>query len=66
MTNYLDIEDLAELLGIRADTVRKKLRVAPQALPPKMYIPGSKMLRWRTREVENWLQEREYANGCPG
>lgn len=59
MTKYLDIDELAELLGQRAETIRKKLRVAPYALPPKMHIPGSKMLRWRAHEVERWLQERQ-------
>lgn len=59
MTKYLDIDELAALLGQRADTIRKRLRVAPYALPPKMHIAGSKMLRWRAHEVENWLKERQ-------
>ena len=57
MTKYLDIDELAALLGQRADTIRKKLRVSPYALPPKMHIPGSRMLRWRAHEVKIWLQE---------
>lgn len=57
MTKYLDIDDLAVLLGQSTQTIKKKLRNVPHQLPPKMHIPGSKMLRWRTHEVQNWLIE---------
>ena len=59
MTTYLDIDELAELLGLQRDTVRKKLRNAPWALPPAMHIPRSKMLRWRAHEVKGWLSEHK-------
>lgn len=57
MTNYLDIDELSPLLGQSTQCIKKKLRTAPHQLPPKMHIPGSKMLRWRMHEVENWLTE---------
>ena len=62
MTIYLDIDELAELLGQRPETIRKKLRVAPYELPPKMHFAGSKMLRWRAHEVNRWLQEANRHN----
>lgn len=57
MTIYLDIEELAPLLGQSTRSIKRKLRTVPHQLPPKMYIPGSKMLRWRMHDVENWLVE---------
>lgn len=59
MTKYLDIEELSNLLGLAAKTIRKKLRETPYLIPPKMHIPNSKMLRWRAHEVEIWLNERQ-------
>jgi predicted DNA-binding transcriptional regulator AlpA len=57
MTKYLDIDELATFLGQSTQTIKKKLRSVPAQLPPKMHIPGSKMLRWRMHEVENWLTD---------
>jgi predicted DNA-binding transcriptional regulator AlpA len=62
MTKYLDIDELAEILGKRTETIRKKLRVAPHALPRKMHIPGSKMLRWRKHEVESWVKDQRQSS----
>jgi predicted DNA-binding transcriptional regulator AlpA len=57
MTKHLDIDELVALLGQSTQTINKKLRSVPHQPPPKMHIPGSKMLRWRTHEVENWRIE---------
>jgi len=58
MPNYLDIDELAELLGISSATIRRNLRLAARNVPPKMHIPGTKMLRWRRADVEVWLEEQ--------
>lgn len=58
MTNYLDIFELAELLGKRPETIRRNLKSKPWAVPPRMHIPSTRMLRWRKTEVESWLQEQ--------
>jgi predicted DNA-binding transcriptional regulator AlpA len=57
VTNYLDIDELAERLGQRPRTIRQKLARNPQAMPPRMHLPGSALLRWRAHEVENWIVE---------
>lgn len=57
MTTYLDIDELALLLGESARTIRRNLARRPSAVPPKMHIPGTAMLRWRLHEVENWMAE---------
>ncbi len=57
MTAYLDIDELAELLGQSVRALRRNMRTAPHKVPPRMHIPGSKMLRWRTTEVKSWMFE---------
>lgn len=59
MTNYLDIDELAKLLGKSQETIRKNLRDNPRRVPPRMHMPGTKMLRWRKTEVEIWLEEQQ-------
>lgn len=60
MTTYLDIDDLAELLGLRPNTIKRKLADAPMLVPPKMHILNSSMLRWRAHEVKNWMYEVDW------
>ena len=57
MTAYLDIDELAELLGQTVRALRDNMRTAPHNVPPRIYFPGSKMLRWRTAEVKSWMLE---------
>lgn len=57
MTSYLDIDELAELMGLSPGTVMRKLSLSPAAIPPKMHLPASKMLRWRSDEVTIWMFE---------
>jgi predicted DNA-binding transcriptional regulator AlpA len=59
MTTYLDIWELSELLGRAPETIRKQLRSDPQRIPPRMHIPGTRMLRWKASEVEAWLEEQK-------
>jgi predicted DNA-binding transcriptional regulator AlpA len=58
MTKYLDIYELGELLGKSPATIRKNLRRNPRRVPPRMHIPGTKMLRWRVVDVEVWRDEQ--------
>jgi predicted DNA-binding transcriptional regulator AlpA len=63
MTNYLDIGELAVLMGTSIAAIRRTLATKPFDLPPKMYIPGSKMLRWREVEVKKWMYEHGLSPG---
>lgn len=56
MTTYLDIWELGELLGRAPSTIRKQLRSDPRRVPPRMHIPGTRMLRWKASEVNAWLE----------
>ncbi len=53
----LDIDDLSALLKRSAETIRKDLIRNPLAVPPRLHIPGTRLLRWRESDVVAWLDE---------
>lgn len=65
MSTYLDIHELAALLGQSTRTIQHNLVNCPHLVPPKMHIPSSRMLRWRRHEVEAWMFETGVWNGSP-
>ena len=58
----LDIQELALLLGRSAETIRKDLRRRPDAVPPRLQLPGTRLLRWRLVDVTSWLAK--YVEGA--
>jgi predicted DNA-binding transcriptional regulator AlpA len=62
MSTYLDIQELAAMLGQSARTIMRNLAHRPKLVLPKMHIPGSLMLRWRAHDVQCWM----YQVGWPG
>jgi predicted DNA-binding transcriptional regulator AlpA len=54
--NLLDLNDLAALLGRSPETIKKDLRRNRLAVPPRLHIPGTRMLRWRPADVDAWLE----------
>lgn len=54
----LDLGDLAALLGRSPETIRKDLRRNPAAVPPRLCIQGTRLLRWRSADVDAWLTQR--------
>lgn len=56
MSKLLDIQELAELLRRSTETIRKDVRRRPEVLPPRLVIPGTRLLRWRAADVEAWLE----------
>jgi predicted DNA-binding transcriptional regulator AlpA len=57
LTTYLDIDELSQRLGKSTSTIRRNLKNNPRAVPPRMHLPHSGMLRWQAAEVENWIFE---------
>ncbi|AQV96471.1 hypothetical protein BJN34_21625 [Cupriavidus necator] len=57
MSKLLDIYELAELLGRSPETIKKDLKRNPMAVPPRLHIPGTRLLRWRQVDVDTWLAE---------
>ena len=51
----LDIQELALLLGRSAETIRKDLRRRPDAVPQRLQLSGTRLLRWRLVDVTTWL-----------
>ncbi|WP_232290863.1 helix-turn-helix transcriptional regulator [Polaromonas naphthalenivorans] len=51
----LDLEELAGLLGRSPQTIRKDLSRKPEAVPPRLQLPGTRLLRWRLVDVTDWL-----------
>jgi predicted DNA-binding transcriptional regulator AlpA len=51
----LDLGELAEVLGRNPETIKKDLRRNPDAVPPRLQLPGTRLLRWRAVDVERWL-----------
>jgi len=51
----LDLPELASLLGRSSETIRKDLRRRPEAVPPRLLLPGTRLLRWRLVDVTTWL-----------
>ena len=58
-TNYLDVVELAEMLGLSVATVRRRLRCRAWELPPRAH-GFEELLRWRRTEVVCWVAETEY------
>lgn len=55
---YWDIYELSERLGKSPATLRRDITRNPRNVPPRLNIPGAKILRWRPAEVEVWLEEQ--------
>lgn len=58
MEKYLDIYELIEMLGKSPVAIRKALKNNKRTVPPRIHIPGTKMLRWRKSDVDVWLEEQ--------
>jgi predicted DNA-binding transcriptional regulator AlpA len=53
----LTVEDLARILGRSPQTIRKDIARRPSAVPPRVRIPGTRQLRWRSADVQQWLAD---------
>ena len=56
MSPLLDLSALSRLLGLSPETVRRDLRRNPEAVPPRVQVPGTRLLRWREADVQAWLE----------
>ncbi|WP_083903018.1 AlpA family transcriptional regulator [Azoarcus sp. KH32C] len=59
----LDLDELATLLGRSPETIKKDLKRNPLAVPPRLHIPGTRLLRWRSVDVEAWLASHVVLGG---
>jgi predicted DNA-binding transcriptional regulator AlpA len=54
-TELLDLNDLASMLGRSPETIKKDMLRNHLAVPPRLHIPGTRLLRWRRVDVAAWL-----------
>lgn len=54
----LTLSDLASMLGRSPETIRKDVLRNPRAVPPRVIIPGTRLLRWREVDVLEWIEQR--------
>ena len=59
----LDLTELAELLRRSPETIKKDLRRNPEAVPPRLQLPGTRLLRWRASDVDAWLEQHVQTAG---
>ncbi|WP_296235753.1 helix-turn-helix transcriptional regulator [uncultured Pseudomonas sp.] len=65
LEKLLTINDLAEILGRTAGTIKNQHSKTPFKLPPVCRIPGAGRLLWRKEDVESWLQQHVAQHDIP-
>ena len=53
----LTLDELAALLGRSPETIKKDMRRNPAAVPPRLMLPQTRLLRWRACDVDSWLAQ---------
>lgn len=54
-TELLDLNDLANMLGRSPETIKKDMLRNHLTVPPRLRIPGTRLLHWRQLHVAAWL-----------
>jgi predicted DNA-binding transcriptional regulator AlpA len=54
-STLLDLQELADLMGRSPETIKKDIKRNHLAVPPRLHIPGTRLLRWRRVDVDAWL-----------
>lgn len=54
----IGVEELAELLHRRPETIRSDARRRPATLPPILRIPKTRRLLWLEEDVVNWMKTK--------
>ena len=63
--HLLTIPELCELLHLAPQTVYNRLARAPESLPPRLILPGTRKVLWRREAVEQWLAVHEQPATVP-
>jgi predicted DNA-binding transcriptional regulator AlpA len=64
MAPLLNLSELAAVLGRSAETIKRDIRRNPAAVPPRLDLPGTRLLRWRESDVQTWLDRYAVAAPC--
>jgi predicted DNA-binding transcriptional regulator AlpA len=63
MSKLLDLQELAAVLRRSPETIKRDLRRNPAAVPPRLELPGTWLLRWRAVDVQAWLEQHVAKGG---
>ena len=53
----LDLHALSIFLGRSVETIKKDMKRNRLAVPPRVCIPGTRLLRWQPTDVDGWITE---------
>ena len=53
----LDLHALSIFLGRSVETIKKDMKRNRLAVPPRVCIPGTRLLRWQPTDVNGWIAE---------
>ena len=59
----LDLDELAQMLRRSPETIKKDLKRNPEAVPPRLMLPHTRLLRWRASDVDAWLEQHVQTAG---
>jgi predicted DNA-binding transcriptional regulator AlpA len=51
----LNVNELAHILGRSPETIKKDMLRNSAAVPPRVQLPHTRLLRWRVADVDVWL-----------
>lgn len=54
-STLIDLNELSAMLGRSPETIKKDLKRNRLAVPPRLHIPGTRLLRWRQIDIDHWL-----------
>ncbi len=54
-STLVDLTELSAMLGRSPETIKKDLKRNRLAVPPRLHIPGTRLLRWRQIDIDSWL-----------
>ena len=52
----LTVDDLAALLQRSVATLKSDVSRRPHTLPPRLVVPGTKVVMWLESDVHEWLE----------
>ena len=53
----LTLDEVAQLMRRSPGTIKKDMRRNPDAVPPRLLLPHTRLLRWRQADVQAWLAQ---------
>jgi len=52
-------DELADMLGMAASTLKRDAHRKPEKLPPRVKMPGTNRMAWKLATVQAWIAQLE-------